>query len=366
MNCKNCNGVMQVDVKAKLLVCPYCGSTELLDNTSKEEIQELLKDALEDANRENRQMIQQMLTAQQREMALAHQANKGKDVAIFVGLAIAGLFTLIMAMFGFDTDGYLASAVIALIQFILFLVAFLAKTIDHNYANKKAANVSNICAIAGMLLVIVWIFALGASSDNSSEKSYMDEIYAREYDWPTEGKAACVPKIGEHPDYAYDGEREFSATILHATDETFNEYVEEAKKCGFTIDVTVDASSYNAYNEAGNELDVSFLEGAETMYVKLFPVREFGNMIWPTQGVMKDVPQPDSDELFVESMSADYFNAFVNNMTQDKYVAYIQECINAGFDGRYESGSTRFYAGKGNTRISLELKRGRVMAISVY
>lgn len=367
MNCKNCNAIMQVDVERKLFTCPYCGATETLDSTSKEEIQELLKDALHDANKESRQMMESMIASHRREMELANRDNVGKDVAIYVGLTIAACFTVIMTMFGLSTE-YKASGVVALIQSILFISAIIAKASSKRSGDRKGSVVANVCMIAGALLVIVWIIALSVTSESEDKKTYMDEIYERDYYWPDEGYAKVVPRWGDQPDYSYVGDREFSATLLNATDEMYDSYIEQCKKDGFTIDVTATDTTYNAYNELGNELDVDYIRNLEdkVIYVKLYKELEFGNMAWPSQGMMKDVPQPDSDQLMVESMSTDYFKAFVNDVTPEKFLLYVQQCMEIGFDGRYESGSDKFYGAKDNIRLSLELKRGKVMEITVY
>ena len=369
MNCKNCNGMLKIDTERKLLICPYCGATEPFDSTSKEEIQELLKDALKDANQENQRMMERMMATHRQEMELANTERTSSKVALYVILTVAACFAFIMAMFGLDTE-YKASGVVALIQFGLLIAAIILKAASKNDSEKKSASVAgNFCMIAAALLVIVWVIALGvASNQESSKKTYMDEIYARDYYWPDEGFAKVVPRWGEQPDYSYAGEREFSATILNATDEVFASYVEQCKKEGFSIDVTEDATDFNAYDEEGNELDLNYIPSADDrpIYVKMYKALEFGNLVWPTQGMMKEVPQPEAEEMMVESMSADFFKAYVNIGSREKFLAYVQECMDAGFDGRYEAESDNFYGDKGDIRLSMELKRNRIILITVY
>ena len=358
---------MRVDTERKLFICPYCGAQEPFDATSKEEIQELLRDALNDANKESKQMMEKMIASHRREMEDARQDSTLKNVAFYVAATVAACFTFIMAMFGLTTE-YKASGVVALIQFILLLAAITLKATSGKERDRRKSKSSNVCMIAAALLVIVWIVALTVPSESSNKKTYMDEIYAQEYDWPDEGYAKVVPRWGEHPDYAYAGDREFRATILNATQQIFNDYVAKCKEEGFNIDVTESDDTFNAYNEAGNELDLHYLSNSDNreLYVTMLPALEFLEMTWPKQGVLKDVPQPDSNEIMIESMSTDFFKAYVNNITPDKYAAYIQECMEAGFEGRYEGGSAKFYGSKGDVSLSLELKRNRVLLLTVY
>ena len=373
MNCKNCGGTMQVDAENKLFICPYCNSTEPIDSSSKEEIEELLKGALKDANKESQKMMQDMLATHHREMAIANADRTSTSVAVYVMLTVAAIFTLIMALFGLTTE-YKAAGVVALIQFILLMASIVLKATSQRDPEKRSISVAaNGCMIAVALMVLVWIVALGTSSDDSSKRNAdKNEIYQRDYYWPDAGFAKTVPRWGDQPDYSYAGDREFNATILDATEEIFAQYVAKCKEEGFNVDVTEDATSFNAYDEAGNELDLDFLHNVEDhpIYLKMYKALEFGALVWPTQGILKEVPQPDSEEMMVESMSTDYFKAFVNNMPPEKFLNYVQQCMDAGFDGRYENGSNTYYGTKeiGDDRItvSLELKRNRVMQITVY
>lgn len=373
MNCKNCGGTMQVDAENKLFICPYCNATEPIDSSSKEEIEELLKGALKDANEESQKMMRDMLAAQQREMALASASKTSARVALYVVLTVAAVFTLIMALFGLTTE-YKASGVVALIQCILLLSAIILKANSQGRPDRRSISlVANWCIISAALMVLVWLFALTVSSDTSSKRNAdKDEIYQRDYYWPEEGFAKTVPRWGDQPDYSYVNDREFSATILDATEEIFAQYVAKCKEEGFNVDVTEDATHFNAYDEAGNELDLDFLQNVEDdpIYLKMYKALEFDALIWPTQGILKDVPQPDSEEMMVESMATGFFKAYINDMSPEKFLAYVQQCMDAGFDGRYEKDSNSFYGtkrdGDDSVTVSIELKRNRVMLITVY
>ena len=369
MNCKNCNAAMQIDTQRKLLICPYCNSVEPFDHASKEEIQELLKKALSEANQENRKMIEKMIAEHQRKMAVVKTGNTAMNVTLFVTLGIALTITLIMTMFGLTTE-YKASGVVALIQTVLFLLAIIFRAAGAR--NPKKAITGNIFMIAGLLLVIPWFISLTVTSDDSSKKTYMDEIYARDYYWPDEGYAKVVPRWRDQPDYAYVGDRNFDATILNATDEIFAEYVKKCKEEGFNVDVTETDTTFNAYNEEGAELNLDYLRGADpsVIYLDLYKPLEFIEMTWPAQGMMKDVPSPRGDgelvQMMVVSMSTDFFEAYVNDVSAERFVGYVQECMEAGFEGRYESGSKKYYGSKGEVSISLESKRDKVLLITIH
>ena len=372
MNCKNCNAIMKVDTENKFYICPYCNATEPFDSTSKEEIGELLKDAIKDVDQESRKMMQDMMDKHQRKMALANEEKNSTNVAIYVMLTVAVCLTMIMALFGLTTE-YKASGVVALIQFGLLMGSFILKaTAQKDHGKKHMSVVANWCMIAAALMVLVWFVAILVQPDPSSNKSGKNEIYEGDYYWPEEGFAEVVPRWGEQPDYAFVDDHLFHATILDATNEIFAQYVEKCKQEGFNVDVTEDATNFCGYDKAGNELNLSYLQNVEDhpIYIKMYKALEFAPLIWPAQGNLKEVPTPDSEEMMVETMPSDYFSAYVNDMPQEKFIDYIQQCVDAGFDGKYEKGSNTFYGdkivGDKTIKLSLELKRNRVMQITVY
>lgn len=362
MNCKNCNAVMKIDTQKKLFICPYCNSTEPYDSTSKEEIQELLKGAMHDANKESKKMMKQMLEAHRKELAADKAESTAKQTATYVALSVFGIFTLIMTMFGFDTE-YKATGVVSLIQLILIITAIIAKAASAGGRKRKASVTASACIIAASLMVVPWFVSLTITPEKKNADK--DEIYQRDYYWPEEGFAAAVPRWGDQPDYAYVSGREFDATILDATEDVFNEYVEQCKKDGFTLDATSTDRTYNAYNEDGLELDVSLVSGY--IYIDLYDAIEWSTpLVWPTQGCMKAVPKPDTDEAFVVSMSENFCEFYVNNMPMDKFLAYVEECTNAGFEGRYENDSRTFWGKMGDVSLSLKFKRDKIIHITVY
>lgn len=365
MNCKNCNAAMTIDTENKKFICPYCHSVEPFDNISKEEIQQLLKEALRDANQANQEAIRKMMAKQQQEIELARTESTAKSAATYVVLTVAAAFTFIMMLFGYSTE-YKVVGVVSMLQFALIVVAILTKAIAKEEKSKRLVIASNVCTIAAALLVIPWFIGMAMPSDDSNKKTYLDDIYARDYYWPKEGYAAAMPRYRDQPDYSYVGDREAKATLLNMTEDDYNAYIEQCKKDGFDIDVTAKNKEYNAYNADDQEINVNYISGEKTVYVKLYDAIEFSSpLVWPTQGVMKEVPKPDSDSAFIETMSGDFFKAYIDGMSQEKFMDYVQLLMEQGFDGRYSGGNT-FYCDKGEASVSLELKRNRVLQITVH
>jgi len=363
MNCKNCNAVMKVDVERKLFICPYCNATEPILTTSKEEIEELLHDAMKEAERESREMVAKAVETKRQEEMISDTAKSLKNVALYIGLTAALCVTVILGIFGVTTEGYTASGVVAFIQAALFFAAIVLHAAS--YEDKSRSVASTVCAIAATLCIIPWFVAMVSAKTPADEKHYLDDVYALDYDWPTEGYAAAVPHCGDKPDYAYVGDREFTATIRFADKEKFEDYVKTCKAEGFTLDAEESDTTYHAYNDLDNELEVEFYPEPSEIYIKMYKAIEWSEFTWPLQGDLKALPAPEADEIFIESMSTDYFKGYVNGFSRQKFLDYVQECMDAGFDGRYEGGN-RFDAQKDKVRIILELKRDKVLEISIY
>ncbi|MBP5281983.1 MAG: DUF2179 domain-containing protein [Lachnospiraceae bacterium] len=205
-----------------------------------------------------------MMAKQQQEIELARTESTAKSAATYVVLTVAAAFTFIMMLFGYSTE-YKVVGVVSMLQFALIVVAILTKAIAKEEKSKRLVIASNVCTIAAALLVIPWFIGMAMPSDDSNKKTYLDDIYARDYYWPKEGYAAAMPRYRDQPDYSYVGDREAKATLLNMTEDDYNAYIEQCKKDGFDIDVTAKNKEYNAYNADDQEINVNYISGEKTV-----------------------------------------------------------------------------------------------------
>ena len=65
---------------------------------------------------------------------------------------------------------------------------------------------------------------------------------------------------------------------------------------------------------------------------------------WPSFGLAKMLPAPDSDKIEVHSNDSDYFSCDVESIDEKAFDAYVSACIEKGFDKNYSSFSGSYNA----------------------
>ncbi len=156
MRCKSCNGVMNVDDERKVLICPYCGSKELIAESNEvtiERIRSRTYKEIEFKKLEHEDEKEKRLEEKERNEAF----SKSKlSTASLVFAIICGIMTLA----GFNS-GHLLSGFIALVQTMMFILSLLLgkqiiKLDSTRIANIKLDNHNSaiILAVIGFLLII--------------------------------------------------------------------------------------------------------------------------------------------------------------------------------------------------------------------
>lgn len=102
--------------------------------------------------------------------------------------------------------------------------------------------------------------------------------------------------------------------------------------------------SYDAYNEEGYKLGILYFKSNQDMQVDLDAPKAVGEFKWPTGAIAGLMPVPQSNIGKVE-WEADYgFVIYVGNIIVDDFNAYVDACIEKGFDVDYRRGDTYYYA----------------------
>lgn len=121
----------------------------------------------------------------------------------------------------------------------------------------------------------------------------------------------------------------FSVEYYNISDVEFEEYKQMCKDEGFTIDCESNGSLFEAYNEDGYNIRITYYNNK--MHVTVKDKEDMGVLVWPSTEVADLLPKPDSDYGYVSSASDSCVIIFVGNMTKDDYKAYITACMEEGF-----------------------------------
>ena len=152
------------------------------------------------------------------------------------------------------------------------------------------------------------------------------------YDWSQGTLAEEVPlPEAEKTEMLYDGNDRFRVNI-YGDLAAFQKYVERCKKRGYTYEPNDGSITYySAFRKDGARVEISFDED-EGLYELL--VRESwikDALTWPEAGLAAQLPTPKGTKGTILSDSPSYFSVFVGETTKKDYLAYIEECKQAGF-----------------------------------
>lgn len=366
MKCKNCNGVMQADEARRMYVCPYCDAQEPFDNLSRDEMQEIVDGAVEDVKIENKKMVDTIVRAHKQDLEEQEKTNEFANKGMTIMLVIFAGFIFIMMAFCFDT-GYTAGGIIATIQFLMLVGSIICRGIASSKKDPKMSKIGTILMLMAAILILMWIGAMASDPGEDEESTSLRSSDDRVYDWPTVGIGSTLPHLDrEHPDYSYSYNNKFTGHLDNVKKTDYDDYVQECIEAGFTYESVMKEKEYTAYDEKGNRLKVYYLSNTSQIQIEVIAALVMEDLYWPTQGVAKDVPAPESGKGYIETFSSDSFRVFVGDTTKEDFVKYIESCMNAGYEGRYEQNSDSFYGRKGDVKLSLEYRGNNIMYVIIY
>ncbi|MCR5459863.1 MAG: hypothetical protein K6F51_08210 [Acetatifactor sp.] len=355
MNCKNCNAVMRVDQERKVFVCPYCEATEPFDGVSKAELQGMLHDAIRDVRKESIQEAQKTFQNQVNQKDVRTPGQKARDAVILVLQVVFCVILGVLSILIFTDDGK-AAGFISMIQLVLMILAIIMKQKHRVSKNKKQLYAKRICLSLVCILAFVWCGVV--MSEQSSSR------YAA---WPTQGLGSDLPEPEGKLQYTSSSKSRFSATFS-AKKEDYGPYVDKCKELGYSIDAEETDDRYEAYDENDNKLSVEYSNYSKEIHVYLDKGISWTNFQWPTADLVASVPVPEAEKSCLDRLSKTSLYIYVGEVTREGFIAYVQKCIDAGYDGYFDSASDRFYgSNKENKKhVSIEFQRNSQMYIEIY
>ncbi len=228
----------------------------------------------------------------------------------------------------------------------------------------KKLKIAVICLVATSL-----VMSLGGCGNRHKTE---EETVVTSIEWPTTGLAVMLPKPStEYGEVFSNSEDSFIAELTQTTSEDYFEYVDACKEYGYTVEADESQASYpyyNAYNEDGYFLSLSYYEDDETYDIALDgPIIEPGSTFeWPTVGPALLIPQPSSNVGEIQKDSSDKFSVNVGEFSTEDFNNYIEECIAAGFNVDYNRTDTKYKAlDENGNELTVEYKGCNVVFISI-
>jgi len=117
--------------------------------------------------------------------------------------------------------------------------------------------------------------------------------------------------------------------------EFFNEYVDACVGMGYNIESKKIGDSYEAFNDEGYELYITYFNSSEEISIILKAPTNMSTLEWPTKGIGAILPQTKSTLGKVVYDTSDNFQVIVGNTTREEYNNYVEACENKGFTVDY-------------------------------
>jgi len=206
---------------------------------------------------------------------------------------------------------------------------------DENRVNK----VIKIKAIIGLVLLvaaIIFFFVRNGTFDNL-------KVANTEVVIPETELSVLMPQIeGGKGEIVTNNEEFFTVNYVGISDSEFETYKKECKDKGFTIDCENTGSLFDAYNEDGYNIRITYFNSQ--MHITVTDDLEMRTIVWPSSKVADLLPIPDSNYGNISSSSDTCLIIYIGNMTIDDYAEYVNECIKKGFDQKMSQTDEHYHA----------------------
>lgn len=166
--------------------------------------------------------------------------------------------------------------------------------------------------------------------------------------------------------FTYSGKEGIVVIVAGNSSNDFENYKNECRAFGFSIDEEVDDDYFTAYDQEGYKVTLYYTPGNKEMKIDLDYPMQFKKIMWPIVGVGKLAPKPESLSACVVNDYGWAYTVYIENTTYEEYEAYVQKCIKAGFNKETTDYDDSFSADySDDTYIDVEYVGFNIMCISV-
>ena len=351
LRCKSCGGTLNRTEDEDVLVCPYCGSKEIIEESDAVKIEKMRAEA-----KRERELRKEAQKEEELRLLAKKKYKRSFSFILTVFLLCVSLFGCLLAF----SDYYIASGIIAIIQSALFIAALL---IGLGVVKPKRANPKNLLVIAAALLIIPYLVLLTVNTSEYRSPSYQEDL-----DWENYELSSVLPAPETLTGHLNtDSSSRLSCEIHPYSAAQFKSYISACKQAGFTVDINTPGDhSFDAYNSEGYHVDLFYFSSDNYMSVYLDAPIEMSAITWPSHGLAKLIPAPASNTGKIVSDSENYFTAYIGDISKSEYNNYVSAVMDAGFNRDYYRNDTSFSAvNEDSVRISLDYEGYQTMSVRI-
>ena len=342
LRCRSCDGIMTADEDGKFMICPYCGSKELIVDNEKVALARLQarQEELRAKQEKEREEKEQRNAEKREEEESVRSFEKSGFRRVLIIFAILDIIFAMTAFMDHDT----VSGIIAVVQMVLNLLAWLMGM--HIFRTKRR-NLPRALFVAGLMLILPYVVFFGTSAKHR---------YVADYKWEESDLAAMLEKPAEsNIEIFLSSDNQFAADVEKITPAQYRAYVNSCKENGFTTDEDQSSHGYTAFSENGTKLELYYYDSMEEMSVRIIAPLPLGDLYWPSSSLADLLPEPDSATGLLDRETNRSFVIYIGETPIKKYTEYVQECIDRGFNINYNREERSFYA-KNEDGYSLTVK----------
>lgn len=349
LKCKKCGGSMSVSKDGTTLICPYCGETELIDESDAVKIQKIKTEAYKEIEskrlKHESERLKHEIDKEERNLEKDEISvfKKGKLSKILIVFFVISLLVTLLEL----SDGVSISGLISLSQCILYISAWL---VGMKIIKTKYKNLHFILALIGCLLIIPFFWTFGNAPSVKVEKEY------KQFEWSEIEMREHLPEPKSFNGYIYSNSEDyFSVDINNYTGSDYKEYLQSCQNYGYTIEPYKSESMYSAYSADGYDLSIHYDEDDKVITIRLNAPEKMNEFEFPTNGIAALLPVPKSNIGRVTVDKSDAFTVRVGNTSKEDYDEYVKLCESVGFNVDYNR-YNESYSAENSDGFELEVR----------
>lgn len=354
LRCKACGGELtRQDEDAPILICPFCGSKELIRESDSVTIERIRSKNEKEVEMERLRQEEQkrLFEKEKEEKAEAEQRIEKFKKSKLKKWIIAFFIICLLVVIACFQSGRILAGMVALLQTAAFGVAWLS---GHQIIPEKFKNMHVAAAAVGFLLIVPFFLVYG---DGNTDKN-------KTFVWPEDGITQMLPEPKVKKGTLSVHEDSMHAYVYRMSAEDYKEYLDACIEKGFNKEAENGGNDYHAFNEEGYELDLFYEERYKRMSIDLDAPKISDSYQWPDSALAKLLPKPKSDTGKVEWEYEDSFLVYVADTSEDEYRDYVKACSDAGFTVDYSKGEQYYRAENADgVSLSLEYKGNNSMSV---
>lgn len=276
-----------------------------------------------------------------------HNLNKfGKTLIVFI--VVFALFFLIAVI-----SGKTGAAIFSIIQTALCTLSLLINLGKIKVSQRKLHII--LFSIA-MVLVLPYLVASSSTTSNTQEFVWSDIVLNEMLPEPDSNVGVMISNDSEY----------LALSIYKTTFDDYKNYLSKCKEKGYIVDANNLGDIYEAYNENGYKLSLSYFDSNKEMSIDLKAPMKFGKIKWSETEIAKLLPIPEFDLGKIEKDDVSEYSVYLSGVSYDNYVKYVDECSRNGFNTDSTKDEKTFSAKNADDySIAIEYEGNNIVYISI-